>query len=477
MIDLVYIYQSLMFRIKEDQSGDFFNQIKEKTLLFKDIHLFTRLIDLDISFLDHLDHHQKICFEFNRHLVLKVPNLFRKIDPTLIKDQTFLISVCKSIDFKILGHLNHTHIESKLLDLMAMIYDILEIDERFYAFLPEPLKQIEQFAFLVIQRNASLYTILPDQLKKSPLLLNLLKSKSLSYSFEHKKSCDSKNALINTDLDLDETIYLHEDVPTLEIHAYSNHLYGHLQLEECLISDSLVNNQSALMSYPNVYRTRHHESSRLKSRIIAHLSKVLNFSYHGEAPKKADKMPIFVPSFWTSLTPITSHFWQTVLSSDLKSSFALDQAQTIQQGLFVSCTWLDAIRFCNALSEIENLSPYYEIQPDANHSFQISYHHQANGYRLPSLYQLEAHLNLLKARSNNDILSHETIKDIKTFYHHLYKDEHYEWTNQHSVFYVDESDLPKSPSDILCKNTKTYSIVQYDTKHHQSFRVVRPKFK
>jgi hypothetical protein len=70
MKDLSYINQSLMSRIKDDPSGHFFNQIKTRSLLFKDIDLFTRLIDLDVGFLDYVNDDQKKCFDFNRALVL-----------------------------------------------------------------------------------------------------------------------------------------------------------------------------------------------------------------------------------------------------------------------------------------------------------------------------------------------------------------------------------------------------------------------
>ncbi len=484
MKDLSYINQSLMSRIKEDQSGDFFNQIKTRSLLFKDVHLFTRLIDLDTDFLDYIDDEQKKCFEFNRALVLRMPSLFRKIDSALIKDQKFLISVLKAIDLRLLGDFNHDRVQLKLFDLMAMIYDILDIDEKFYAFLADTFKQIEQFAFLVIQKNPSLYTILPSQLKKSSLLVNLLKSKSLVHSFEKKKSCHSQNALIESHIDLNEKIYLHEDIPTLEIQAFSNHSYGHLRLEECLISDSLVNHQSALIKFPYVFSPRHHRyrySRDLEAVLIDHLSKHLNFSHGGEAPTKLTKTPVFVPSFWISLTPITNHFWQTVLGTKMKSSFHFNQTNTIKEDFFVSCTWLDAIRFCNILSENENLTPYYEIQmANSNDSFQLRCHHQATGYRLPSLCQLEAHLNLLKAQTSKAIPPNEIIKDIPTLYHHIYKDEHNEWTNQtyiHSTADIDQTYLPQSPSDILCKNTQSFVVEKYKIDSHQSFRVVRPKNK
>lgn len=485
MKDLSYINQSLMSRIKDDPSGHFFNQIKTRSLLFKDINLFTRLIDLDVGFLDYVNDDQKKCFDFNRALVLRIPSLFRKIDSALIKDQRFLISVLKAIDPKLLGNFNNYSVKVKLFDLMAMIYDILDMDEKFYAFLPDTFKQIEQFAFLVIQKNPSLYTILPSQLKKSSLLLNLLQSQSLTHSFEKKKSFHSQNALIESHADLDEKIYLHEDIPTLEIQAFSNHSYGHLRLEECLISDSLVNDQSTLVKYPYVFSTAHgrYRSPRsdLESLMIDHLSKILNFRHGGEAPTKATKMPIFVPSFWVSLTPITNHFWQTVLSTETKSSFDFNQTNIHKEGLFVLCTWLDAIRFCNILSKNENLTPYYEIQmADSHDSLQLRYHHQATGYRLPSLYQLEAHLNLLKAQPSKAISPHEIIKDIPTLYHHIYKDEHNEWTNQNHIYStsnIDQAYLPQSPSEILCKNTKSFDIVKYDVENYQSFRVVRPKYK
>lgn len=48
-------------------------------------------------------------------------------------------------------------------------------------------------------------------------------------------------------------------------------------------------------------------------------------------------------------------------------------------------SWLDAAKYCNWLSERENLKPCYEMDNDANSVFRVRWNKNADGYRLPTV--------------------------------------------------------------------------------------------
>ena len=79
-------------------------------------------------------------------------------------------------------------------------------------------------------------------------------------------------------------------------------------------------------------------------------------------------------SFWVSQTPITSSLW-THLMPEL--SLAPDQGSNFP---ITEMTWFNALRFCNRLSQLEQLSPAYHIE---EHILpEVTWNPMADGYRL-----------------------------------------------------------------------------------------------
>jgi formylglycine-generating enzyme required for sulfatase activity len=79
-----------------------------------------------------------------------------------------------------------------------------------------------------------------------------------------------------------------------------------------------------------------------------------------------------VSSFYISETEITQEVWTSVMGSN-PSRFKNPQKPVEM------VSWLDAVRFCNALSEKEGLDKAYEISGS-----RVSCNWEANGYRLPT---------------------------------------------------------------------------------------------
>ncbi len=79
-----------------------------------------------------------------------------------------------------------------------------------------------------------------------------------------------------------------------------------------------------------------------------------------------------VSSFYISETEITQEVWTSVMGSN-PSRFR-DPLKPVD-----TVSWLDAVNFCNALSEKEGLEKVYEISGSS-----VSCRWNANGYRLPT---------------------------------------------------------------------------------------------
>lgn len=89
----------------------------------------------------------------------------------------------------------------------------------------------------------------------------------------------------------------------------------------------------------------------------------------------------------------TQHSWAVDLAPYRLAAFPVTQAQYTQvtgerpstaQGELLpveGVSWLDAVRFCNALSQREGLAPVYRLHPDAA---QVEWDTAAGGYRLPA---------------------------------------------------------------------------------------------
>jgi formylglycine-generating enzyme required for sulfatase activity len=79
-----------------------------------------------------------------------------------------------------------------------------------------------------------------------------------------------------------------------------------------------------------------------------------------------------VDSFYISETEVTQALWKEVMGNN-PSQFPGDDRPV------ENISWLDAVRFCNALSERERLSPAYTINGNA-----VTWDRSAGGYRLPT---------------------------------------------------------------------------------------------
>ncbi len=78
--------------------------------------------------------------------------------------------------------------------------------------------------------------------------------------------------------------------------------------------------------------------------------------------------------FLLGRTELTQQQWRELMHSEPSHFRACGASCPVEQ-----VSWIDALRFCNALSEREGLQPAYRIQGAAS-----SWDLQANGYRLPT---------------------------------------------------------------------------------------------
>ena len=81
----------------------------------------------------------------------------------------------------------------------------------------------------------------------------------------------------------------------------------------------------------------------------------------------------FKKGFWISTVPIPQSFYHAVTGQNPSKNKSMEHPVD-------SVTWFDAIRFCNALSLRENLTPAYEI--DVDDESEIRWSKASNGYRL-----------------------------------------------------------------------------------------------
>ena len=76
-------------------------------------------------------------------------------------------------------------------------------------------------------------------------------------------------------------------------------------------------------------------------------------------------------SFYASATEVTVSQWSSVMGD---GSYEIEN-----QHMPMPVSWLDAVRFCNALSDQEGLAPVYDISPAA-----VRWDRSGTGYRLPT---------------------------------------------------------------------------------------------
>ncbi|SFU37676.1 Formylglycine-generating enzyme, required for sulfatase activity, contains SUMF1/FGE domain [Pustulibacterium marinum] len=81
-----------------------------------------------------------------------------------------------------------------------------------------------------------------------------------------------------------------------------------------------------------------------------------------------------IPAFKLSKYPITQGLYKTIMGNN-PSNFKGDQLPV------ESVSWVEAVQFCNALSQHLNRVPCYKIDV---HTESVEYNSTANGFRLPS---------------------------------------------------------------------------------------------
>ena len=97
----------------------------------------------------------------------------------------------------------------------------------------------------------------------------------------------------------------------------------------------------------------------------------------GQFTVKSLKQTFEIPfAFWISQTPITQDVWQAVMH-DNPSSFQgnLHPVENV--------SWLDCLRFCNALSQLTRHPPFYSLN-EKTIEIADPHTHPAFGYRLPT---------------------------------------------------------------------------------------------
>jgi formylglycine-generating enzyme required for sulfatase activity len=95
-------------------------------------------------------------------------------------------------------------------------------------------------------------------------------------------------------------------------------------------------------------------------------------AYDHEKPQHA----VMVSSFAISRTPVTRRLYRAIMA-DSPQRWARDEDEDLLPANEVS--WFDAVRFCNALSERQSLTPCYRIDGTSVH-----WDCEADGYRLPT---------------------------------------------------------------------------------------------
>jgi formylglycine-generating enzyme len=104
--------------------------------------------------------------------------------------------------------------------------------------------------------------------------------------------------------------------------------------------------------------------------------------------KVAHPHKVSLSGYFMDATEITQYQYQKVMG--MNPSYFKGDTLPVER-----VTWFDAVEFCNKMSELESLEPYYTIEnryPDqGNHIFKanVTINTQANGFRLPTEAQWE----------------------------------------------------------------------------------------
>lgn len=105
--------------------------------------------------------------------------------------------------------------------------------------------------------------------------------------------------------------------------------------------------------------------------------------------------PVFVSAFYLDRTEVTKALWDTVYAWATTNGYAFDHAGSGKAAAHPVHTvnWFDAVRWCNARSEMEGLTPVYYLDTEFTHVYREATQAalwtnfvkwDANGYRLPT---------------------------------------------------------------------------------------------
>jgi formylglycine-generating enzyme required for sulfatase activity/tRNA A-37 threonylcarbamoyl transferase component Bud32 len=92
-----------------------------------------------------------------------------------------------------------------------------------------------------------------------------------------------------------------------------------------------------------------------------------------EEDERTQHNVILSQPFWVANTPVTQMLYRAILGKN-PSKFKNEDSPVEM------VNWFDAIQFCNALSQRENLMPCYEVKSEEDED--VRWNRQANGYRL-----------------------------------------------------------------------------------------------
>jgi sulfatase modifying factor 1 len=97
----------------------------------------------------------------------------------------------------------------------------------------------------------------------------------------------------------------------------------------------------------------------------------------GRFDNEGPRHRVHLSPYWLSSTEVTRAQWRAVLGSEPRGAGGGDAP-------VVGVSWCDAVRFANALSEREGLTPAYRFRGPCGHGGTVSWDRKADGYRLPT---------------------------------------------------------------------------------------------